>query len=293
MAELPPEVLERLSTHGRVRLSVGDDAATSADVYVAPLNKQLFLLLTKGGASEQRLLEEPRATILAEDRASEWVIRSTGRAVPGRPIPAESRRPELMHWLPEGVPPSELVAVRFHPETVEYVQGKGAARTRAAGEVPGGALPPALTRWTMLATDGVVLWFFGMAALDWLGLFFLVEDAERRRMLLLLLLVAVGGCLLGGVTLVHQAARYARWREGLESDEGARYVLDGWEAPGRLRVAGLGMIGLGAVLAVLVSAGAGWRVGVWAVLASGAPLVGAFHTARHLLRRKDAEGEFG
>ena len=49
----------------------------------------------------------------------------------------------------------------------------------------------------------------------------------------------------------------------------------------------------GVVLAGLVSAGAGWKVGAWAVLVSAAPLVGLFHAARHLLRRKDAAGEIG
>ncbi len=293
MAELPPEVLERLSTHGKVKLAVGDDHTAAAEVTVAPLNKQLFLLVSRGGASEQRLLLDPRATILAEDRGSDWLVRATGRAVPGRPIPAEQRRPELMHWLPDGVSPSALVAVRFHPETVEYVQGRGAGRSRAAGEVPGGAPPSAVTRWVLLATDQIVAWFFVMGVLDWLGLLFLVEEEEKRRMLLLVLLIVTGAALLAGVQLVHQAARFARWREGLESDEAARLVLAGWEAPGRIRAAGFGMIGFGVVLAALVSAGAGWKVGGWAVLVSAAPLFAIFHLARHLLRNKDAAREIG
>lgn len=292
MAELPPEVLERLSVHGRVRLAIGEEA-TGADVVVAPLNKQLFLLVSRGGATERRLLEDPRATIFAEDRANDWLVRATGRAVPGRPVHAEPRRSELMHWLPDGVSPSALVAVRFHPETVEYVQGKGASRNRVAGPVPGGAPPPAVTRWAMLATDGIVAWFFVMAGLDWLGLLFLVEEEEKRKMLLLVLLVVTGACLLAGVQLVHQAGRFARWREGLETDESARLVVAGWEAPRRIRDVGFGMMGLGVLLAVLVSAGAGWKVGGWAVLVSAAPLVGLFHTARHLLRQKDAATEKG
>lgn len=294
VAELPEEVLERLSTHARGRLTVGDDVgAVTVDVPVAPLHKQVFLLLTRGGAAEQRLLETTRATFFAEDKAAEWSVRATGRAVLGRPITAESRRPELMHWLPDGVASGGLVAVRFHPETVEYHHGRGTARTRAAGPVPGGARPSGVSRWVTLATDGVVLWFLAMAALDWLGLLFLVDEPEKRRMLLLVLMVIAGSALLGGLTLVDQAARYTRWREGLETDERARLMLGGWEAPKRVRDVGAGMMLFGGVLTVLIGGGAGWQVAVCTVLASAVPLVGAFHLARHAMRRRDAAREIG
>ncbi|MDP2310464.1 MAG: hypothetical protein Q8P18_30885 [Pseudomonadota bacterium] len=289
MAELPDEVLERLSTHLRVKLTVGDDASP-ADVHVAPLSKQLFLLISRGGATERRLLDDTSVSILAEDREGDWMVRSSGRAVVGRPVNGEPRRAELMHWLPEGVSPTGLVAVRFHPENIEYIQGRGATRSRAAGDVPGGKRPPVLSRWARLATDDVVLWFFALGILDWGGLMVMLEQKDRPALLLVLMLVS-SASLLGGLTLVHQAARFARWREGLETDAVAALMLKGWDPPRRVRDVGLGMMGLGSALAVILAVGAGWWIGAWAVLASATPLLGPFHLARHALRRRDAERE--
>jgi len=293
MAELPPEVMERLSALGRVRFVVGDDFDAAPEVSLAPLNKQMFLLVSRGGASEERLLDDPRATLFAEDRAEGWSVRAVGRAVPGRTISAEQRRPELAHWLPDGVSPTALTAVRFYPESVEYIHGRGAARTRIAGPVPGGARPPAATRWTFLATEGIVGWLAAMAVIDWLGLLVLIEDPSRRGALLVTLLLVTGACLLCGVQLVHQFGRFVRWREGHVADEAAGLALSGWEGPRRVRDVGFGMIGFGVLLAVLVSVGAGGQVGGLAVLASGAPLVALFHLARHVGRRRDAAGDVG
>jgi hypothetical protein len=291
VAELPDEVLERLSTHSRVKLTVGDDAA-GAEVHVAPLSKQLFLLVSRGGAIERRLLEDTAVTILAESREGDWMVRASGRAVVGRAVISEPRRPELMHWLPEGVSPGGLVAVRFHPERVEYIQGRGTTRTRAAGDVPGGKPPTLLSRWARLATDDVVLWLFVLGVLDWGGLMVLLEQ-ERRPALLLVLMLVSSVSLLCGLTLVHQAARFARWREGLETDAATVLMLKGWDPPRRVRDVGLGMMALGSALAVILAVGAGWWIGVLAVLASAAPILGPFHLARHALRRRDAEREIG
>jgi hypothetical protein len=292
VAALPDEVLERLAMHGPVRLSVGDDLPASADAPTAPLDRQLYLFVQRGGAVSQRLNQTTRASFLAEDRAGEYLVRVTGRAVAGRTVLADPRRSELMHWLPPGVPAGELVAVRFHPETLEYIQGRGATRTRAAGPVPGAALPGALSRWWRLASDRVVVWFFALAGLDWLSLFFLV-DLEKRGWLLLSLMILAGSSLLGGVVLVDQSARLARWREGLETEPAAALMLEGWDAPGRVRAVGSGMMALGGVLACLLAAGAGWKVGAWTVVSSGAPLVAAFYGVRHALRRRDAAREVG
>lgn len=292
MAALPDEVLERLSTHGPVRFAVGDDMPAVADVPTAPLDRQLYLLVQRGGAVAERLGHTTRASFVAEDRAGEYLVRVSGRAVAGRSVLADARRSELMHWLPTGVPPGDLVAVRFHPEVLEYVHGRGAARIRAAGPVPGGALPGAFTRWSRLASDRVVVWFFGLAALNWFGLFFLV-DLDKRGGLLLSLMVAAGALLLGGVVLVDQAARLVRWREGREADASTELMLEGWDAPKHVRDVGSGMMVLGGVLACLLAAGAGWKVGAWTVVTSGAPLVASFYGVRHALRRRDAEREVG
>jgi hypothetical protein len=285
--ELPGEVLDRLSLRGVARLVVDGAPGARGDVPVAPLDRQLFLLVPRGGALERALLDAPEASLHAEDPDGEWSVRTRGRAVPGRPVIREARRSELLHWLPAGTANDALVAVRFYPEHVEYVQGKGTDRARAVGPVPGGAPPPPLTRWTLLATDGVVGWFFGFAVIDWLGLLFLVDEG-RRGLVLLLLLLLVGALLLGGVTLVGQALRFDRWREGLEPDAGVTLVSRGWVPPAHLRRAGAGMIGLGLSVALLLSASTGWKLGALAVISSGAPLAGLFLAARHILRREDA-----
>jgi hypothetical protein len=292
MAELPDEVLERLSTHTRVKFTVGEDGGGAADAHLAPLAKQLFVLVPRGGVVERGLLETTNASFVAEDRVDDWIVRVSGRAVAGRSVQNEPRRAELMHWLPEGALPGGLVAVRFHAESVEYVQGRGVARTRAAGDVPGGKRPAALARWSRLASDEITVWFFAMAVLDWGGLLFLVEEPKRPPLLLVLTLIS-SACLLGGVTLLQHAARFVRWREGFEPDEAAVLLLNGWDPPHLVGRVGFGMMVAGGLLAAVLAAGAGVKVGVWAVLASGVLLLGPFHLARHALRRRDAAREIG
>jgi hypothetical protein len=292
MAALPDEVLERLSVHGPVKLQVGGEGAVTVSTPIAPLDRQLFLFVQQGGAIEQSLTRETRASFVAEDPAGEYLIRATGRVVPGRMVTAESRRPELMHWLPAGASPADLVAVRFHPETIDYVQGRGATRTRAHGAVPGGAPPPFFGRWARLATDGVIGWVLAMAVLDWLGLLFLVQE-DRRSLFLLALITGAGAGMLCGVVLLDRAARFVRWREGLETDAVAGLMLEGWDPPGHVRDVGFGMMAAGGVLAGLLAAAAGWKVGALTVATSGVLLLGPFYGVRHALRRRDAEREVG
>ncbi len=292
MAALPEEVSQRLAVWGSVRLAVGEEQPAVGVVAIAPLSRQIFLLVPRGGALDRRLLDTTRASFTAEDPEGEYFVSVTGRAVVGRPMNAEPRRPELMHWLPEVGAPANLCAVRFHPETLEYLTGSGSARTRAFGPVPGGAAPPRGARWWRLASEGVVAWMFVCGVLDWAGLLYFLDE-ERRRMLVLVLMVAAGLALLCGVVLADQAARLLRWRESLESDASAALMLEAWEPVQRVRGVAFGMMLLGAVLAVLLGTGAGWQVGAWTVFTSGAPFYACFYGLRHLLRRGDAAQENG
>lgn len=290
MAELPNEIVERLSVHARVKVSLATGLTT--EVPIAPLSRQLFLLVNAGGAFEASVLDDPLVTVTADGPDGDWSVRIRGRAVVGRSVLAEARRPELMHWLPEGVSPSGLMAVRFLPEHLEYYRGKGKDRTRVEGPVPGAAPPPLLTRYALLAAEGVVLGYFAIGALDFVGLLYLHEQQDER-IFLLLLMVFTGCSLLAGANLVHQAARYQRWREGLEPSAEGGGLVSGWVSARHLQRVGWGMIGLGFLLAICLGGGAGWQVAAWAVISSGILLVGPFFLIRHLLRRRDAALEIG
>lgn len=290
--ELPEPVLERLSQEPRVGLTVGDDPTTATHVGIAPLSRQAFLLVPRGSPTEAALLAEPRITLAAEDPKGEWMVRVVGRGVVARPVTSEARRAEIVHWLPEKASPASMVAVRLLPETLEYVQGKGSSRTRAAGPVPGGQVPGAVGRWATLATDRMVGLYFGALLADWGGLLLLVEEAKQRMLLLFLMLLS-SVSLLAGVCLLEQAARLVRWREGRVSDDEGGLLVRGWEGPPRVLGVGSGMMVLGALLAGALALGAGWKVGAWAVLASAVPVLAPFLIVRHLSRRQDTPRESG
>lgn len=291
MSTLPEEVVERLSTCGPVRLVTGpEDAPLGVEAHLAPLHRQLYAFVFRGSATEANLLRDGRAEIQADDKAGEWTVRVRGRGVAGRPVLADPRRPELMHWLPEGVSPNQLLAVRLHPETVEYVRGKGTSRNRAAGPVPGGGRPPLLARWGRLASEGVLVPIVAMIVVDFFALFWF-EEEERRRSFLLAVMVLAGLALLAAVNLWHAAATFTRWREGLEPDERAGFLLLGWEPPGRVRAVAMASAAFGLLLAGLVGFGAGAWAAVVTVVASWAPLLFPFHLVRHAMRRSDAARE--
>jgi hypothetical protein len=291
MADLPEEIVARLSTCGPVKLLTGEPGESgTAEAWLAPLDKQLYAFVFRGSRTEANLLESGRAEIHVEDKGGDWAIKVKGRGVAGRSVLADTRRPELMHWLPEGTSPAQLLAARIHPETVEYTKGKGSDRTRAAGPVPGGKPPSLLGKWSRLASDHVLLWFVAMAIVDWLGLLMLVET-ENQRIGMLVGMAVAGVGMLGGVTLWNQANAFSRWREGLARDEDVAMMLEAWEPPARVRTVGIaGMIG-GALVALLLGAWGGWRLGAFALATSGLPVLLPFHWIRHLLRRSDRAEE--
>lgn len=289
MAALPDEIMGLLSVHGPVRVEVGDGPApVGASLAIAPLHRQIYLFARPGSAIAAAIEASGQATLVAENPGEEYLLRVTGRVVLGRPVNGEARRSELVHWLPAGAAPQETLAVRFHPEKIDYVTGRGDARKRATGIVPGGELPAGPSRWLRLAREGVLVWYFIMLAVDWIGLLVL-QIPEGTRVVMLGLMIVGGASSLGGVAILNQRAVYLRYREGIGREGDAALVLEGWAAPAEMRAVGLGALCVGPVLALILAAGGAWPVGVLLLLGSGVLLFGPFFGVQHLFRHKDVE----
>lgn len=289
MAALPDEILELLSTHGPVSLEVGGGPdPVSEKVSVAPLNRQLYAFVRPGSPLERALEAHGTAVLGAEDPAGGYLLRLRTRATLGRPVTGEARRAELMYWLPAGARPNGLIAARLHPESLDYTRGKGKDRNRVEGDVPGGALPGAVSRWARLGREGVVGWYPVLVLTDWIGVV-LLGIPEGTRALIALLMIVAGLGMLGGVAVLNQWALLVRYREGLATEAEAALGLEGWAAPDDLWAAGwAGVVG-GLLLSLLLGAGAGWSVAALSVGASGLLVFGPFYGIRHLFRKKDEE----
>lgn len=289
MSALPEEVVSTLSVHGPVRMeSVVDGAPVGTAVQLAPLHRQLYGFLRPQSPLAKAVEDTGLVTFTAEDPEGEYLIRVKARAAVGRTVGAEPRRSELMHWIPDGMAPQTAVTLHLHPFHLEYVRGKGDKRMRADGPVPGSALPPAVSRWLTLARERVVVWYFGIIALDWLAvLVFQIEP--HRGLLLALLMVLAGALMLGGIAILNQWGIYQRYRLSLEGEDAARLVLQGWAAPAALVRVGSGVAALGLVIAVFLGLVESWKVAAVAFVVSGAPAFGPFFGVRHLLRHDDRE----
>lgn len=281
--------MEILSLHGPVRFEVGGGPVpVGQNVALAPLNRQLYALVRPTSPLVAAIDAHGVGTLVAEDPQGEYLVRVRARAAVGRPVNGEARRAELMHWMPEDGRPQVTLTIRLHPEHVEYIRGKGAARERIAGPVPGGELPGGLARWLRLGREGVVVWYFVMLVLDWVGLLVLGVP-EGTRVLVVALLVLGGGAMLAGTAILEQWAVHVRYREGMGAEADASLLLDGWVPPAEAPRVGGALIAGGLLLAVMLSLGGGWQLGVLLVLASGAPLFGLVYATRHLFRRTDVE----
>ena len=79
---LPEEVMDRLSLVGQVRFTAwkGEEPVV-VNAPVAPLHRQLFVLVHKNGAIETALMQDGRAELWVEQKEPPWQIRVIGRAV--------------------------------------------------------------------------------------------------------------------------------------------------------------------------------------------------------------------
>jgi hypothetical protein len=293
LAELPDEVLDRLSGAGLVTLTAwAGEEPRRLKVPIAPLSKQLYVLVAPEGPVEQALLQDGTIELWGEGGQGEqsWSVLVKGRGVPGRRAISESRRSELAHWLPDGVLASSVVAVRILPESVDYGKGTGSTRKRAAGPVPGGARLPERHRWFRLATTGSLVWLPLVGVINFVGLL-VFAPPELRSLLMLGVMVASSGLLYCGVGWLGQYGLFMRWREGIGTEELVSVMLEGLEPAERVFKAGLGAFLVGAAFAGLLAATAGWEIFLTIFLASGSWLLGPATILRYTLRRTDAEVE--
>ncbi len=285
---LPEEVMDRLSLVGQVRFTAwkgGEPVVVSAPV--APLHRQLFVLVNKNGAIEDALMQDGRAELWVEQKEPPWQIRVVGRAVAGRDAGADPRRSELLHWLPEGSRAQNLLAIRFFPETVDY--HVGGAR-RASGPVPGSALPSELTRWSRMVVRGHLGWLPVLAAITWGGILAWVPH-ELRNLLVLCLMLILAITLFSGVALLGRYGEFLRWREGTLREDGVAELLAAWQPPRRVRDLGAGLVVAGLVLVGIVALVMPAPVPLTVLLASGIGVYGPVHVVRYLGRHTDAAVE--
>lgn len=291
MGALPEEVLERLSAQSCVRVTSGpEDGPRTLRVDAAPVQADLYLLVEPDSPLLTDL-EHSTAVVVAADGPDEsWQVRVRGRAVPGRRVVAERRRAELVHWLPEGVGPTERVAVRVWADHLDYATGKGATRKRAEGPVPGGETAGPIRRWADLVLHDHWGWLVAMLALQYGGILVLTEPGDGRVVRLVVMALA-GAALLGSVVLFEQRARFVRWREGLVREDHAGPLLRGTVAPEPVRRVSLALGVFGALAALLFGLAAGPAQAALLLLTSGAPLLAPFYGIRYVLRRNDARAE--
>ena len=299
-SRLPEEVMDRLSVAGNVRVRAlgapdgeaaeGGPTVASAAATAAPLNGVLYVLVSAGGALERALLEHVAVEVVGEgtDARGPWHIRVTGRGLAGRAVTADPRRSELLHWVPEGVLPQHLLAVRIIPEELEYSWVSPAGRQRAAGPIPG-ADPPALAgRWARMAIHGTVFWLPVIGAITWGGMLFWVPP-PLRNLLLLAMVLGTAAALYAGVGWLGRCAAFWSWRGGHLREEQVGDWLMAWEAPRQVQRSGVAALGGGLAFLILLALVGGRELAGTAFLASGAWLFGPIHATRYLFRQTDAE----
>lgn len=291
MSQLPDEVLDRLSLGKPVRFTAwnGEDMVT-LQASVAPLHRQLYVLVPLGGEMEAALLSDGRAEISAESKEENWNLRVTGRAVAGRSASGDPRRSELVHWLPENQNPNRLLAVRFLAEQMDYSRSQGNDRTRAAGPVPGRKVPSPAARWTRMAIRGTLGWVPVMGLTLWGGLL-TWADPPYRTFTVLTLMILVSVSLYGGVGLLGRYTSFLRWREGLVKEEEVPEFMRGWLPPRQVFRVGAALVVLGEFSLPLLWLLLSREVALLSFFASGVWIWAPWHVVRYLFRRSDAAVE--
>ncbi len=266
---LPDEAAERLAASPDADLFCGGERIR---VTAAPLGRVLYLLASPAAAEPLRF--DTDAELRGQGEG--WTLRASGRAAPGRLAAADAARMELTHWLPDGKRLHELVAVRFYPETIEYI----ADGRKAVGPVPGAAIGGAWSRWFHVVTRDYAVAFFAGAGIDWASL--LVHgDKDLVSLALVGVMILIGWIQLGGVLLLYRVISFGRWQRGIGDAEPALEFVEGWIPESPARKVAIAALITGGVLNVLLMA-AGPFVALVTFFAGGALFVAPALFVRHL-----------
>lgn len=181
--QLPPEILRLLASSGPIRLTCGEgQSARSVRCHVAPFEDTLFLFVDPEEPALRQLLSSPKAQIGWNSEKENISLTVTGRAVQGLAVMSNSRRSELLHWVPEGADPRRVLTVSFWAESLSYRRGEeliegltplGKSRKEASKvwleQCFGGIVPAvvfslvSMWLWVAYAGNGEVVWqFYGL-----------------------------------------------------------------------------------------------------------------------------------
>jgi len=289
LAELPPEVLDRLAGVERVRVMVGPPGSNFlVGAVAAPIQRQLYLLLVPDPRVESMLDEHVHAAVLADDPGGKWLIHARGRMLYGRRVVNDPRRNELLHWLPEGIGPAEFVACRFHPEALDYQHDAVDGRRRANGPLPGGAPLPAWRRLWELGGAPFWPWLLAASFLEGLVILF-VADYEDRHAWSLAMAILAGGLPVIGARIALAAHDIARWRKGLEKDAVLGTLGEAWFSARELERQGIYVLIAAAAAWILLGWACGAVVVGWVALVSGAPILVLLMAVRRRSTRPEEE----
>ena len=248
----------------------GDNFPVSA--VAAPIQRQLYLLLAPESRVETTLDEHVHAAVIAEDPVGKWSVNTRGRLLYGRRVVNDPRRNELMHWLPEGIGPADLVACRFHPESLDYQHEAVDGRRRANGPVPGAAPLPTWRRLWDIGGVPFWPWLLASSVLEGLVILF-VADFEDRHAWSLAMAILAGGLPIIGARIALAANDIARWRKGLEKDAALGALGEAWFSARELERQGIYVLLAAAAAWFFLAWACGAVVVGWIALVSGAPLL--------------------
>lgn len=285
---LPPDVVRVLSFHGPVEVVVGeDDQMVAGRAAVAPFEDLLHLFVPLGSPVEEALLETTEVAVQARDKSGAYSLRLTGRACAGRPLTRHPDRGSLEPWVGEGTKLSRLSVVTFAAWHCELTRNEADGQAvRYHGPTRLGQKPPKPAQyWPLAAFSGVALPFLVLALVVPFGWLVYQGEAYRFRPLALLLGGGAGAAAVAGVRLLTLSLGFERWRTGIAREEDAPVLSEALIAPREARRAGMGLLGLWAVLVGVVAAVWGDLLVVLAGVSHGAWLWGPA-VAAHLLARQ-------
>ena len=250
--QIPSEILRVLAGTEAVRLVCGGSkGAEGVSCHIAPFEGPLFCIVDPKAPALKRLMVNPEARIEVESASEGFSIRIRGRAVPGRAVMANSRRSELLHWVPDGGDPRNLLAVPFWPEHIDYKKGS----EHFEGPTPMGKERPSLMM-SLVETGVGRIWpaiAFSMVAI-WLWVAYAGRGQAVWQFYSLPIAFLTSLMLLVGSNLAYRAACFRRVITGRCLPESAPQLSEGLLSHRLVVRLSVVCLGIGLALCALLSA---------------------------------------